>query len=76
LAVLHLDVAQLGVLTANWQPWADGPCGWAGGTNHPDLCGLMANDPNRHQANHCIAFIDIPKCFDDGQKKVTFLLRS
>jgi len=60
----------------SWQPQADGPCGWVSGTNHPSLCGLMTNHPNRHPANHWIAFINIPKCFNDGQKKVTFLLHS
>jgi len=34
----------------------------------------MNNHPNCYPANHWIAFIDIPKFFDDGQKKVTFLL--
>jgi len=34
----------------------------------------MTNHPSQHAANHWIAFIGVPKCFDDGQKKVTFLL--
>jgi len=65
ISVLTTAIGQLSA--TGWWPMRLGRWG---------LCGLMTNHPSRHPANHWIAFIDILKCFDDGQKKVTFLLSS